>query len=101
MVDKNFFDELSQQISRLLPAANAMGEDIKKTVSAAMQSSFQKMDLVTREEFEAQVAALQRAQEKIAAMEAVIGKLEKQPGSSTEESDDTPPADTKYSEPEA
>jgi len=91
MVDKNFFDELSQQISRLLPAANAMGEDIKKTVSAAMQSSFQKMDLVTREEFEAQITALQRAQEKIAAMEAVISRLEGQLGNSPEKPDDIPP----------
>ncbi len=91
MVDKNFFDELSQQIARLLPAANAMGEDIKKSVSAAMQSSFQKMDLVTREEFEAQVLALQRAQEKIAAMEAVMGRLEEQVGNLPEEPDNTAP----------
>lgn len=91
MVDKNFFDELSQQISRLLPAANAMGEDIKKSVSAAMQSSFQKMDLVTREEFEAQVTALQRAQEKIAAMEAVINRLEEQVGNTPEKFDSSAP----------
>jgi ubiquinone biosynthesis accessory factor UbiK len=91
MVDKNFFDELSQQISRLLPAANAMGEDIKKTVSAAMQSSFQKMDLVTREEFDAQVAALQRAQEKIAAMEAVIGQLEDRLDNSSAQAGDISP----------
>lgn len=77
MVNKSFFDELSQQIARLLPAASALGDDVKKNISAALQSSFQKMDLVTREEFEAQTRALQRAQEKMDAMELVIAELEK------------------------
>ncbi len=76
MNNKSFFDELSQQIARLLPAASALGDDVKKSISAALQNSFQKMDLVTREEFEAQTRALQRAQEKMDALEAVIAELE-------------------------
>jgi ubiquinone biosynthesis accessory factor UbiK len=76
MVDKNFFEELSQQIAKLMPAANALSNDVRKSIAAAMQSSFQKMDLVTREEFDAQVAALARANEKITAMEELIRQLE-------------------------
>ena len=76
MINKSFFDELSQQIARLLPVASALGDDVKKSISAALQNSFQKMDLVTREEFEAQTRALQRAQEKMDAMEVVIAELE-------------------------
>ena len=76
MVDKSFFDDLSAQITRLIPAANALGNDVKNTISAAMQSSFQKMDLVTREEFDAQKLALERAQERIIALEALLVRLE-------------------------
>lgn len=76
MVDKSFFDDLSAQITRLIPAASALGNDVKNTISAAMQSSFQKMDLVTREEFDAQKQALERAQERIVALEALLVRLE-------------------------
>ena len=81
MVDKNFFDDLAQQIAKLLPAASALGNDVKKNISAVMQSSFQKMDLVTREEFDAQVLALARAEQRIAAMELLIQDLEKKASS--------------------
>lgn len=76
MIDKRFLEDLSQQISRLLPQAEAAGEDIRKTVSSALQMGFSKLDLLTREEFDAQRAALSRAQERIAQLEADIAALE-------------------------
>lgn len=76
MIDKRFFEELSQQISRLLPQAEAAGDDIKKSVSSALQKGFSRMDLLTREEFEAQLAALVRAEEKIEALETQLAQLE-------------------------
>ncbi|MCB1666224.1 MAG: accessory factor UbiK family protein [Pseudomonadales bacterium] len=76
MIDKRFLEDLSQQISRLLPQAEAAGEDIKKTVSSALQKSFSRLDLLTREEFDAQQAALSRAQERVTELEADIAMLE-------------------------
>ncbi len=76
MIDKRFFEELSQQISKLLPQAEAAGDDIKKSVSSALQKGFSRMDLLTREEFEAQLAALVRAEEKIEALETQLAQLE-------------------------
>lgn len=78
MIDKRFLEELSQQISRLLPQAGAAGEDIKNTVSSALQKGFSKLDLLTREEFDAQSAALARAQEHITRLQADIAALEAQ-----------------------
>lgn len=77
MIDKQFFEDLSQQIARLLPQAQAVGEDVKKTVSAVLQKGFERLDLLTREEFDGQQAALARAEERIAHLEAEMAKLEK------------------------
>lgn len=76
MIDKRFFEELSQQISKLLPQAEAAGDDIKQSVASALQKGFSRMDLLTREEFEAQLAALSRAEERIQALENQVTHLE-------------------------
>lgn len=76
MIDKRFLEDLSQQISRLLPQAEAAGEDIKKTVSSALQKGFARLDLLTREEFEAQQAVLTRAQNRVTELETEIAMLE-------------------------
>lgn len=76
MIDKRFFEDISQQISKLLPQAEAAGDDMKRSVAAAMQKGFARMDLLTREEFEAQLAALVRAEQKIVALEAQLVQLE-------------------------
>tara|TARA_R110001606_G_scaffold382632_1_gene544510 strand:- start:417 stop:680 length:264 start_codon:yes stop_codon:yes gene_type:complete len=76
MIDKRFFEEISQQISKLLPQAEAAGDDMKRSVSSALQKGFARMDLLTREEFDAQLAALARAEETITALEAQIAQLE-------------------------
>lgn len=76
MIDKRFFEDISQQISKLLPQAEAAGDDMKRSVSSALQKGFARMDLLTREEFEAQLAALARAEEKIDALETQVAQLE-------------------------
>ena len=77
MIDKHFFEDISQQISKLLPQAEAAGDDIKRSVASAMQKGFARMDLLTREEFEAQLAALVRAEQRIEALEAQLLQMEK------------------------
>ncbi|MGJ8688778.1 MAG: accessory factor UbiK family protein [Gammaproteobacteria bacterium] len=76
MIDKRIFEEISQQISKLLPQAEAAGDDMKKSVAAALQKGFSRLDLLTREEFDSQLAALARAEERINALEMQITQLE-------------------------
>lgn len=76
MIDKRIFEEISQQISKLLPQAEAAGDDMKKSVAAALQKGFSRLDLLTREEFDSQLAALARAEERIIALEMQITQLE-------------------------
>lgn len=86
MINKQFFEDLTQQISRLLPQAEAAGDEARKAVNAALQRGFASLDLLTREEFDAQAAALARAEERLALLEQEMARLEAlvtqgQPGS--------------------
>ena len=51
-------------------------DDIEKNLKAGLQSALQKMDLVTREEYEVQTALLARTREKLEALDAKLKLLE-------------------------
>ena len=70
-------DELHSQISDLLPKdLGLLKDDIKEQIRALIHDSFQKMDLVTREEFEIQSRVLARTREKLETLEKVVAQLE-------------------------
>jgi BMFP domain-containing protein YqiC len=76
MINKQFFEDLTQQLTRLLPQAEAAGEEARKALAAVLQKAFASLDLLTREEFEAQSAALARAEERLAHLEQEVTRLE-------------------------
>ena len=55
---------------------NSPAQEIEKNVRAMMNQGFQKMDLVTREEFELQTKVLAKTREKLEALEAKVAALE-------------------------
>jgi len=73
-LDTKVIDEVSRRVQELI--ANTPVEDVQKNVRALMSSWFARLDLVTREEFDAQQAVLQRTREKLSSMEARVGELE-------------------------
>ncbi|OFE13354.1 hypothetical protein PHACT_09540 [Pseudohongiella acticola] len=76
MTRRSIIDELSEQISKVLPQVSAAGEEVRETVRGAVKQSLSKMDLLTREEFEAQTRALQRAEERLDELEQAVIALE-------------------------
>ena len=57
MIDPKKFDEIADTITRALPPGLLqMREDAEKNIRAAMSSTFNKLDLVTREEFEVHIS---------------------------------------------
>lgn len=76
MLNKQILDDIAEQIGRRLPQLNALGQDVSDNVKGLVQQSLGKLDLVTREEFDVQVRALQRAEDKIAELEAIVTELE-------------------------
>ncbi|RME33989.1 MAG: accessory factor UbiK family protein [Gammaproteobacteria bacterium] len=69
-------EELGDRITRLLPGAERLREDLRRNIEALLQSALARMDLVTREEFEVQKAVLARTREKLEALEQRIEALE-------------------------
>ena len=77
MIDPKKFDEIADTITRALPPGLLqMREDAEKNIRAAMSSTFNKLDLVTREEFEVQSQVLLRTREKLQALEKRVEELE-------------------------
>ncbi|RCS57101.1 accessory factor UbiK family protein [Parvibium lacunae] len=70
------FEDMQKRIADLYAASPA--KDIEKNLKALLQQGFNKLDLVTREEFELQQQLLERALQRIAALEARIEKLDSQ-----------------------
>ncbi len=72
-------DELAKRLSAAVPPGlSAIGEDLDKTFHAILQAAFEKMNLVSREEFEAQKAVLARTREKLEKLEARVAELDRQ-----------------------
>ena len=74
MLAKKILDELSSKISETIAASPA--KDIEKNVKSLLGSTFTKLDLVTREEFDIQQQVLLKTREKLVALEERLSKLE-------------------------
>jgi BMFP domain-containing protein YqiC len=73
MNDK-FLSDLSARLAEL--AASNPAKDLERNFRGLLSSAFSRMDLVTREEYDAQAQVLARAREKLAALEARVAELE-------------------------
>ncbi len=77
MIDAKTIEEFTRRISEALPqGAQVLQKDIEKNVRAVVSSGFEKLDLVSREEFEVQSAVLMRTREKLEALEKQVAALE-------------------------
>jgi BMFP domain-containing protein YqiC len=77
MIRPEHIEALSQRIGELLPPGLKQGgEDLKRNLRAAVSAQLDRLDLVTREEFEVQRAVLQRAREQLDQLSARLDALE-------------------------
>jgi hypothetical protein len=74
MTDRRLFDELGDRINEAFRDSPAA--DVEKNLRAMLLAWFDRLDLVVREDFEVQKKLLERAQAKLAELEARIGELE-------------------------
>ena len=70
-------EEFLQQAKQFLPS-DSIGQDIEKNLRALASSTFSKMDLVSKEEFEAQTEVLLRTREKVDQLEKQLQELSQQ-----------------------
>ena len=78
MIDLRTLDDLSQKLGALLPPSlGEAREDLTRNFRSALQAGLQRLDLVTREEFEVQRLVLRRTREKLEALELRLAEMEK------------------------
>lgn len=79
MTEKNLVDELKARISEAMRASPA--QDLEKNLHVLLVSFFDRFDLAAREDLEVHRKLLERAQAKLAALEARVAELEaRKPG---------------------
>jgi len=79
MLDPRQLDDIGQRIAEILPPGfRDVRKDFEKNLHSILQSAFNRLDLVTREEFDVQSAVLLRSREKLEALEVLVAELEKQ-----------------------
>lgn len=86
VIDPKILDNLANRLAAALPSGmKEIKQDAEKNFRAILQGAFAKLNLVTREEFDVQSAALNRTHAKVQEMERQVRELEarlqgKEPG---------------------
>jgi BMFP domain-containing protein YqiC len=78
MIDKSLLDELGERLGEAARASPA--QDLQRNLRALLGAFFDRFDVVLREDFDVQRRLLERAQAKLAALEARVGELEGRSG---------------------
>ena len=77
MIEKPFIDQLTDTLLHALPShMGNMKQDVRANVQVLLRGVLDKLEVVTREEFDAQKKVLARTRQKVEALEAVVKKLE-------------------------
>lgn len=77
-LDAKFIEDLARKLAANVPGSvRALQADLERNFEALLGSTFEKLQLVTREEFDVQRRVLERTREKLARVEADLAELEK------------------------
>ncbi|MFB0988338.1 MAG: accessory factor UbiK family protein [Gammaproteobacteria bacterium] len=75
MFNSKFVEDLSARLSAMIPLAEEVREDLRTKIEQLLKSSFAGLDLLSREEFDAQRTALERAEKRIRELEESLSEL--------------------------
>ncbi len=78
MINKEKIDSLVEDVAGVLSGGANVGEEVRKNLRALLSSALARMDLVTREEFDAQTKVLARTRAKLEKLEQELATLERQ-----------------------
>lgn len=78
MQNPRLFEELSARLREVVAASPA--RDLESNIRAVLASVFQRLDLVTREEFDVQREVLDRTRRKLTELERKLAEIESRQG---------------------
>ena len=71
-------EDLARQLAESVPQnLKSLGQDLERNFKTLLQSGIERMELVSREEFDLQRAVLDRTRAKLEQMETRLSELEK------------------------
>ena len=74
-----FLKDLTERLSNVIPThLQTAKQDFVKNAQGIVTAAFNRLEIVTREEFDAQTKVLARTRQKLAALEAQVSALEQQ-----------------------
>ncbi len=82
-MDTNFVNELARKLADAVPGAaddltdgfGTVAGDLERNFRSLLSSAFERMDLVSREEFEVQRKVLERTREKLTELEGELEQI--------------------------
>jgi BMFP domain-containing protein YqiC len=78
-IDNQAIRDLAEKLASAVPDGNSfatMRTDIERNFRGLLAGAFERLDLVSREEFDVQRKVLERTREKLTALEAELQRLE-------------------------
>ena len=77
MKPNELLDQFLHQFNNVLaPGAETLSKEVQQKMRATAQATFNKLDLVTRDEFDAQRAVLHRTREQLENIEVQLAEIE-------------------------
>ena len=77
MLNPSDLESIAKKVAEILPqGVGQVPEGVQSQVKAILSSSFAKMDLVTREEFDVQSGVLAKTRAKLEALEKQLAEIE-------------------------
>ena len=77
MIDEQLFARINKKLESILPEGMTdIRDEVATNIKMVIKENLNKLDLVTREEFEIQKAVLEKANKRLKALEAQVQELE-------------------------
>ena len=76
MSENPLLRELSERLAKIAPMAEDLREDTRTRIEHVLKKSLQDLDVLTKEDFEVQTRALERAEQRIAELEQTLSAME-------------------------
>ena len=77
MINNSIFDELTKRLAELTPKGERFRTKLHSKIDSTLRTGFSEFGVLTKQEFDAQIEALKRAESRIDELEVQLEKLER------------------------
>lgn len=77
MDDQPFVERIIAEVRRRLPEAGELAGEVEHNLRGVLSEAISRLDLISREEFDAQQRVLARTRERLEALEREVAELER------------------------